>query len=191
MSLRLKVTRSPSEGILVGMSRFWPQESQRAGQMAGLVLEGTGKKVIAGTFKTHQAGGLAADWRKRDTVESGTNWIASAGSRKPYAAIQHYGGTILPRTVSRLAVPLLDTLRSSAMWPRDFPAGQFYSTSPPGVPGALIDRQSGEAWYALVLSVFIPPTRYVTTIAQRARPQLRALVSEAVKRTKIAAGGAA
>jgi hypothetical protein len=190
--LKIRIHRTPDDGVFLRMRRYWPAEVNKAGQAVGLALERFGKQVIAERFKTHQAGGMGSDWRKTDVVVSGSKFVVSAGSRKPYAKIQHYGGTILPRTVSRLAIPLLDELRINGMWPRDFEKGLFWSTSPTG-PAVLINRRTGEAWYALVMSTEIPATHYLTEIAKRTAPYFRSRIAYAIRQAKQAAraeGGA-
>lgn len=44
------------------------------------------------------------------------------GSNLPYAAIQHFGGTIKPKGHPYLAIPALAHLRRSGVWPRDLDA---------------------------------------------------------------------
>lgn len=45
----------------------------------------------------------------------------AVGSNLAYAAIQQLGGTVVPRTVRALAIPMLRHLARRGVWPRDLP----------------------------------------------------------------------
>ena len=55
-----------------------------------------------------------------DTVFDLRKFEVTVGSSVPYAAMQDEGGTILPKTVKFLAVPLTRAVKVRGLWPRDY-----------------------------------------------------------------------
>lgn len=95
----------------------------------------------------------------REVLEStATRVEIGIGTDVEYAAIQEFGGTIVPKGKQYLAVPLTDEARRYAN------ASGFPGLKPRfgrgGQSGALVD-DSGVAQYALVKSVTIPAQPYL------------------------------
>jgi hypothetical protein len=76
----------------------------------GQYMVGTGTRRVP-----KGRGDLARSIRE---VEASADHVV-VGSNLPYAAIRQEGGTIVPRTVKALAIPVLDVLRKRQLWPRD------------------------------------------------------------------------
>jgi len=136
------------------------------------MLEASIRLTIVEQFDS-KTGGLARSWVRDRIVDSSQNVRIRMFSRAPHARILHEGGTIYPKTVSRLAIPVLQHLRDAAIWPRDLPRKQLYATTPPGQTGVLIDKASGQPWYVLKLSQRVEPTKYVSKALLRVRSQLQ------------------
>lgn len=64
----------------------------------------------------------------------------AVGSNLGYAAIQQLGGTVVPRTVRALAIPMLRHLARRGVWPRDLPRDsmRFVSIQGGNVVGKLV-----------------------------------------------------
>lgn len=194
IGLTINVRREVPGGSIANFRRTWPSHRVRAVQAVADRLERGIRLASVSEFATHPTGALARSWVRDPVVNRGNAVSVKVRSPLVYAKIQHYGGTILPRTVTRLAIPLLDHLRKQGLWPRDFEPGKFYATSPPGRNGALIDRETGQPWYLLRTSVTLPGTRYVTKGAADARRYIREVVRAAIRSAAMdtaAAGGAA
>lgn len=100
------------------------------------------------------------------------------GSNKPYAAIQNYGGTVRPKTVKLLAIPLDAKLKRGGLWPRDIdPARKLLSLVPVfggrkgNIRFLLVDTEGlfgakGKALYALATHVVIPGVHYIELTPQ-------------------------
>jgi hypothetical protein len=100
----------------------------------------------------------------------------TVGSSVPYANIQDQGGTITPKTVRYLAVPLTRDVKVRGMWPRDFARGDLYFRAKVGggqTVGFLFDAREGALGlgrgplFALVSSVTLP-AKGLTDAALRA-----------------------
>jgi hypothetical protein len=89
----------------------------------------------------------------------------TVGSSVKYARIQSEGGTIKPRTVKALAIPLTRQLKVANKWPRDYPKDElsFIPAKSPGKTiGYLVDEDGSLGFgegplFALVRSVTIRP----------------------------------
>jgi HK97 gp10 family phage protein len=98
---------------------------------------------------------------------------ATVGTDLVYAAIQEFGGTIVPKNAKFLAIPVTDTAASYK--PRMFP-GKLHVQGYGGMVAMLVDEQ-GITQYALKSSVTIP-----------AHPYLRPALSEHTQDAADAAG---
>lgn len=98
------------------------------------------------------------------------------GTDVEYAAIQEFGGTIVPKNAKYLAIPLTGAAEA-AVSPRNFP-GDLKPRIKPGGGGVLVDS-AGTAQYALTGRVKIPP-----------HPYLRPALDENVEKAKAAMGRA-
>lgn len=80
-----------------------------------------------------------------------------AGTDLEYAAMQEFGGTVVPKNVKFLAIPLTSAARQYVS-PRDFPGKLSPRIS--GEGGVLVD-ENGEAQYALAKRAVIPAHPYM------------------------------
>jgi HK97 gp10 family phage protein len=80
------------------------------------------------------------------------------GTNLEYAAMQEFGGTIVPKNAKYLAIPLTDEARQFAGGPRSFP--RELSPRIKGGKGVMVD-EAGVAQFALVKSATIPAHPYL------------------------------
>lgn len=160
---------------------------------------GTIREVVYETFPDGRTGALARSFRPTflGRVDGGVS--AAAKSELVYARIQDEGGTVVPKTVKNLAIPLSRT--PVGKWPRHFAKGEL--TLIPGKGGkasilARVKRGKVEPMFVLVRSVRIPGRGYLATAAERAAEGVEEimaegyekLVTKTVEETPGAAGGA-
>lgn len=94
----------------------------------------------------------------------------------PYARIQNTGGTIFPKTVKNLAIPL--TREAQKLWPRDWPPGALVFQMRRGKK-FLFDR-SDRLQYVLKRSVTIKGSGYLDTAAKNSADQVAQHLADAI-----------
>jgi len=93
---------------------------------AALHVEGEIKEEILRTFPGGRTGELENSFHAQFVKKAANRLTAGAFSDLVYASIQNYGGTILPRTVKNLAIPISERAKKTVgKWPRHYPKGQL------------------------------------------------------------------
>jgi len=156
---------------------------------AGQIAEHLGPGTLARSFKA-----LPIELR-RDSVSS---WAASRGAAQKYAGIQDQGGTIRPRVMKNLAVPLRLAKTAKGKWPRHFGMGELKLVPRKGRAPLLVRELSGKTivarrgknriyktWvkaiqplFVLLKSVQIKPKYYLAAV--RGRPDFQARCRELI-----------
>lgn len=100
-----------------------------------------------------------------DTIFEVNESYAEAGSNLPYAKKVQEGGFIYPKNKKSLAIPLRDNLRRDQVWPREFAPDalvfRHYFGRKPNVFGLLLEKETGEPYYALAYWVNLEPRPYL------------------------------
>ena len=181
VGIKINITRTPSDGAIGIFRRRWPAARRKAARDIVTAVERRIREKATSEPASHPTGQLPASWKRQPVIERGKTVISRVSSDLVYARMQNrQRTTIYPKTVSRLAIPLQPHLKMSALWPRDFPKGTFYSTAPPGVEGVLIHIPSGEPWFALKLSVTVEGSQYATIAMESLRDWIRNRYKQAV-----------
>lgn len=107
-----------------------------------------------------------------------THVLVGVGTDVEYAAVQEFGGTIVPKERQFLAVPLTEAARALEN-ARDF-AGLKVRMARGGQGGALVD-ESGVAQYALVKSVTIPAQPYLRPALDENRDEVKREAAEVLR----------
>jgi len=154
---------------VVGMPGLRRKLAQVADAVAGDALR---RALLAGALPIQNAAKIKAPKRTRTlsrsihseaTIRSKWDAQVAIGTNLEYAAIQEFGGTIVPRKAKFLAIPLTDEARQYT-GPRQFP--RPLKPRIKGGKGVLLD-DAGIAQFALVKRVTL-----------RARPYLRPAFDE-------------
>ncbi len=110
-------------------------------------------------------------------VQTGSKTItAGVFSDLPYARIQNTGGTIRPKTVKNLAIPLTPEARK--LWPRDWAPGDLVFQIRRGKK-LLFDR-SNRLQYVLKSSVTIKGSGYLDTAAANSKDAVAQHLADAI-----------
>lgn len=138
------------------------------GEIAQVVVE----KFPGGT------GQLAGSFLPATFVESTEGVAAGALSDLVHAGIQDKGGTIKPKTVKMLAVPISNIAKK--MWPRDWAKDELtlITSKKDNLILAGIDGKKITPHYILKASVDIIGRNYVIEASQRARPRVNEIMNE-------------
>lgn len=136
----------------------------KAATFAGGVIQQT----IDGTFKK-SSGQLSRSFLPARFVQTDEGVAAAAVSDQPYANIQDVGGTITPRTVRHLAIPLSSEAKNQ--WPRDWPQKRLFFLEVKRTRNKFLAERIGkklELHYLLRDSVTIQGTDYLGRAMQAA-----------------------
>jgi hypothetical protein len=133
-------------------------------------------------------GNLARSYIPKVLRGKGGAYRSGVFSDSIYAEIQDTGGSskgvIKPKSVKFLAIPLQDTLRRSAKWPRHFSQGElFYFKSKSGKEFLAKNKGSGkrrnlELMYILKKQVKIYPKHYLKASLAKAEEGLAKLIGD-------------
>lgn len=160
-------------------------------EMAGLVLraaqhaEGEIRAVCYDVFPEGRTGALPRSFRAT-FIGRETNIVsAAARSDLVYAGIQDQGGTITPKSVQYLAVPVKRL--PVGKWPRHFSKDElkYIGKSRAGNPmlGKVGKRSKRvEPYFVLVKSVTIKGRGYIAIAADRAAPGIEEIMAEGLTR---------
>lgn len=149
--------------------------------------EGVVKKVVRESFD-HPTGQLSRSFRSTFLYSRGNEVAAGAFSDLIYAEIQDQGGTITPKTVSRLAVPVSDKAKKTAgLWPRHWPKGvlTYLVSKKKNEILAEVKRAKGgkttiKPHYVLKRSVTIKGRGYIEKAKSIARPEIAEILGDAI-----------
>lgn len=162
----------------------------RAGLLeAGHHQEAVLRSLIFEVFPRGRTGQLARSYRARFLSKSGQVISVGVLSSLEYASIHDRGGTIAPRTVQYLAVPLRRL--PVGKWPRDFAKGELRLIK--SRAGNLIlakVSKSGKIapYFVLKKTVSIRGRNYLRAAADRAAPMLDAIMQRHVDEAAKGAG---
>lgn len=154
-----------------------PKAMEEGALLAAEHAAGELREVVLQEFDT-RTGTLAASWRARLVAAEDVSVTAGAFSDVVYARIQDEGGTIFPRTVKRLAVPLKRSI-PVGKWPRHFPKGALFLNQQ---HQTLHDAGTGEPMFALKRHVTIPGRNYIEKARERAEPEIAEIIADATTR---------
>ena len=140
--------------------------------------------VVTRTFKG--TGDLARSFLPAHFVKgkSGNVTGAAATSDKPQARILDQGGTIYPKTVKRLAIPLPWSPKAANRWPRDWPQDKLFALKTKGKT-FLVEKTSAAKLafhYVLKDSVTIKGRDYLKEAAQKAGPIVSKIMADAIEK---------
>jgi hypothetical protein len=150
----------------------------RAASFAG----GEIRRLVESTFPGSK-GNLARSFLPATFVQAKEGVIAAgAVSDEPHADIQDRGGTIYPRTVKMLAIPL--TPYAEKRWPRDWPRDDLTIIRSKRGNLLLMDIRSKKLvpQYVLKDSVTIKGKQYISRAERAARPEVEAIAEEMAAR---------
>jgi len=158
--MELKLSMDGSVGEIVGawvekLNPALARECMRLANIAGGEIAN-----YAMTYFPNGTGELARSFLPAKFVQSSEGIAAGALSDLDRARILNDGGTITPKTVSKLAIPL--TKQAEKLWPRDWPRKDL--TLIVGNGKAVLCSKQGDrlkAQYALVSSVTIRGRHYI------------------------------
>lgn len=142
---------------------------------AATILQREIRTVLYSTVKRGRSGGLARSFQV-SLIETRPN-RARAGvfSSLSYARIQDEGGTIKPRSVRNLAVPV--GRQTLGKWPRNWPRGslQYIPIKAPRAVAGLFEKRGKKLIprYWLVPSVQLKPMSYLRRAMTQAAPALK------------------
>lgn len=151
---------------------------------AALIVEGQIRKTVIQTFTGNPTGNLARSFKARMLSTARGGIAAGVFSDLPYAGIHDQGGTILPRSVSRLAVPISNRARGTrGLWPRHWPRGSLFAIKSRAGNIILAEKVGAgiRPHYVLKPSVKITGRQYLKRASDIARPRVVALLGDRVK----------
>lgn len=139
-------------------------------------------ETVMTTFD-NPSGELARSFLPARFVQTEEGVAAAAVSDLPYANIQDVGGTIFPKTVSHLAVPLTNEARN--MWPRDWPQKELFFVEVKRTRNKLLaQRMSGgriRPQYLLKDSVTIEGTDYLGRAMQASEEEINEILEHGIQ----------
>jgi hypothetical protein len=162
---------------------------------ASLILTRTIRRIVTGTrvFKGSDArvrtGKFAQAWQTIPVATRGNDVVAGAFSSHPGAAIQEYGGDIVPKNAKALTIPLdAEAARARA---GDFDLElRIFKRETGGVIGKLVEKSDPDkARYLLLKKVRIKAKNYLTAALAEATPEIGDQIDQGVK-DELAAFGA-
>ena len=175
--------------LLGGLQRELDAEGARLALRAAQHVVGEIRSTLYETVKSGSTGGLARSFEATLLGRGGKVFGAAAASDSVYARIQDEGGTIYPRTVKRLAIPLHDFGRLAiGKWPRHWAPGKLVPIKSKRGNMILAEiRGTGKRAkiiprYLLKRSVTLSAKGYLETAANRAMPGVEDILAEGVAR---------
>ncbi len=129
-------------------------------------------------------GRLGSSFMPPKFIATGKNVAAGALSTLPHADILDRGGTIKPRTVKMLAIPL--SKKAKKLWPREWPKGELVRiTSKKGNVLLVTPKGKGgmDLHYLLKKSVDITGRGYIERAREEAEPDVAEIVAEEMEVT--------
>lgn len=181
MTIKVRISGDAVKG-------FWDRAAEgvqsHLGQtllQAAEYLAGEIRSVVMATF-SGRTGGLARSWRSRFLGVNGRIAGAEAYSDLIYAGIQDTGGTIHPRTVSKLAIPLKDL--PVGKWPRHFGKELTLIKSKKGNAILAKVKKNGqiEPYFVLKDSATIKGRQYVDKAIDQAMPEIESIMLEGINK---------
>jgi hypothetical protein len=167
-----------SRAISAGDARAMRIAEQSAAILVGNVREAVLDSASSKRGYSGRTGALARSFRETVSVTGGMLRIA-AESDLVYARIQDQGGFIRPKTVKRLAIPLIPM--AVGKWPRHWARGKLFRRG-----NALSTRPTKGAEpinvYALAKQVRIPAKRYLKKATEKALPRIAKFMAQSVVR---------
>lgn len=153
--------------------------AQSIAQKSAQMLVGHVRESVYDSYNSRfgysgRTGALARSYRESVSFSSGKMRIA-AESDLIYARVQDQGGIIRPKTVKRLAIPLIPM--AIGKWPRHWKRGELFRRG-----NALSTMRGGKPInvYALAKQVRIRPKRYLKRASEVALPRIAKLVGQEV-----------
>lgn len=179
IGIQITDTASPMlKKLQPSVSEHFAKNVLRAAQDAA----GEIRKVIMSTSKG-RTGKLARSF-KAEFVSVGSGRVsAGAFSDLSYADIQDRGGTIRPKTMKRLAVPIMSGKNLPVgKWPRHFAKGQLTFIPRKGKAPLLakVTRTRVTPLFVLMASVKIKPKRYLRAARPKAEAAAHKILGEHV-----------
>lgn len=166
----------------VFVSRFTGRldEILRAGVFAAAQhAAGEIRRVIMSTFKG-RTGGMARSFKETFlATKDGAAATAGALSDSVYAPIQDEGGTIRPRSVQNLAIPLPAAGVPVGKWPRHYAKGELFRIKSKAGNMLLVKRdgKSIKPMFVLKPQVQIHGKGYLATALERAQPGITEILA--------------
>lgn len=167
-------------------------------QLAARVLEaaqhtaGECRVEVMETFPSGKTGALPRSFRETFLGSEGGVHTAAAFSDLIYARILDEGGTILPKSVRKLAVPLSSANIPIGKWPRHWGKDEL-KLIPRRNGGAILATVSGrgrvQPKYVLVDKVQIDGRHYLERAAARAQPGIEEIIQGGVETAADEAAG--
>lgn len=156
---------------------------------AVLHLEGTVKETIFKVFPQGRTGGLANSFAPRWIKKDKTRLTAGVYSSLVYAAIQDVGGTIRPKTVKNLAIPVSERAKKTVgKWPRHYAKGKLQLIKSKKGNWLLVEMYKRrknptikEVMFVLKKQVTISPKHYLMTATEAAVPGITQILSSRVE----------
>jgi len=139
-------------------------------------------EIKAKIFELHDSrtGNMARSYTAAPLFREKKSWSTGVYSTLIYAGIQDQGGTIHPKTVKNLAIPISDYVKVKVgLWPRDWPKGALHLVRSKKGNMLLADK-SGKPHYALKTKVEIPGTGYLEEAREAAEPGVRKILGDRV-----------
>ncbi len=187
MSLSIQRSGPDVAVVLEGLTQELDLAQAKLVLRAAQHVVGEIRATLYETVRSGTTGQLARSFEASFVERNGKTVSAAAGSDLIYARIQDEGGTILPRTVKRLAVPLNDNGRLPiGKWPRHWAPGALTLIKSKRGNDLLAEikgvgkRAKIIPRYALVKSVTLSPKGYLETAARRAEPGVEEILAEGV-----------
>lgn len=176
--------------MLQDLIKKMPQVFKSGMWDAALHLEGEIKEEILRKFSGGKGttGGLMNSYHAQFVKEVANRITTGAFSDLIYAAIQNIGGTILPKTVKNLAIPISDRAKTTVgKWPRHYPKGQLTFIKSKRGNALLVEMTKGknrkikEVMFALKKKVVITGKHYLESAAENAVDGIEKLVGDKVE----------
>jgi len=186
IGVEVEVVNSPEavlDSVADGINPAMARAALRAANYAG----GAIAEVITERFSGGR-GNLARSFLPAKFIErSGGQVSAGALSDLIYADIQDQGGDILPKTVSKLAIPLPGSSRARRMWPRDWPRGKLFAFTSRRGNRILGERRGRGPRARLVIHYVLKPMvrilgkNYIAEAKERSATKVNEIFTEAIQ----------
>ncbi len=175
---------------LMAVAKAMPEAIKKGMMDAAFELEGEIREEIQRTFPTAKTGELMNSYHAQWVTDSGPQITTGVYSDLVYARIQNEGGTIYPRTVKNLAIPISPKAKMTiGKWPRHYPKDFLTLIQKKGKAPVLVHLSKNgkieDVYFVLAKSSTIPKAspkrKHLERGADKALPGIERILGDKVE----------